>query len=229
MRLEQREKWWRDSAHFVVIDGRRLERECFFRSMRLLHPDIHLIGCESVESYLGALLSGPPPDALILRVDQNGLSEPGAHALIRHLVEQVAPVPVMALSDCEDVSQMVAILDCGVSGCIPASIGLEAIVEAVRLAFAGCFLLTSEGQSALRHMMAKEAKALKSPGKELTSRQTAVAEALRRGKSNKMIAYELNMCENTVKVHVRNILKKLQVTNRTEAAFKLNAATQVTH
>ena len=61
------------------------------------------------------------------------------------------------------------------------------------------------------------------PEEELTSRQAAVAERLRRGKPNKIVAYELNMCESTVKVHIRNIMKKLQATNRTEAGFKLNA------
>ena len=47
-------------------------------------------------------------------------------------------------------------------------------------------------------------------------------EALRRGKANKIIAYELNLRESTVKVHVRNIMKKVKATNRTEVVFKLN-------
>ena len=46
-------------------------------------------------------------------------------------------------------------------------------------------------------------------------------DALRRGKANKIIAYELNLRESTVKVHVRNIMKKLKATNRTEVAFKI--------
>jgi FixJ family two-component response regulator len=37
--------------------------------------------------------------------------------------------------------------------------------------------------------------------------------------ANKLIAYELNMCESTVKVHVRNIMKKLNATNRTQVAY----------
>lgn len=57
------------------------------------------------------------------------------------------------------------------------------------------------------------------PDKLLTSRQKAVVAALRQGKSNKIIAYELNMRESTVKVHVRNIMKKLHARNRTEVAF----------
>ena len=54
-----------------------------------------------------------------------------------------------------------------------------------------------------------------------TTREAAVVEALRKGKANKIIAYELNLCESTVKVHIRNIMKKLKATNRTEVAYKL--------
>ena len=55
-----------------------------------------------------------------------------------------------------------------------------------------------------------------------TARQAEVVEALRRGKANKIIAYELHLRESTVKVHIRNIMKKLKATNRTEVAFKIN-------
>ena len=53
----------------------------------------------------------------------------------------------------------------------------------------------------------------------LTGRQLQVVEAIRQGKPNKVIAYELNMCESTVKVHVRAIMKKLKARNRTEVAY----------
>jgi DNA-binding NarL/FixJ family response regulator len=55
-----------------------------------------------------------------------------------------------------------------------------------------------------------------------TTRQLAVIAALRKGKANKIIAYELNMRESTVKVHVRNIMKKLKARNRTEVAYLAN-------
>jgi DNA-binding NarL/FixJ family response regulator len=55
-----------------------------------------------------------------------------------------------------------------------------------------------------------------------TARQLAVLVALRRGKANKQIAYELNMREGTVKVHVRHIMKKLRAKNRTEVAIIAN-------
>ena len=54
---------------------------------------------------------------------------------------------------------------------------------------------------------------------QFTARQLDVLERLKQGQPNKIIAYELGMCESTVKVHIRNIMKKLKATNRTQVAF----------
>ena len=58
-----------------------------------------------------------------------------------------------------------------------------------------------------------------------TERQAAVVEKLSQGKPNKIIAYELDMQESTVKVHIRNIMRKLKATNRTEVAFLYQSMT----
>jgi DNA-binding NarL/FixJ family response regulator len=62
-------------------------------------------------------------------------------------------------------------------------------------------------------------KALRAPD-QLTNRQAEVFAKLREGKPNKLIAYELNMSESTVKVHLRNIMRTIGATNRTQAVFK---------
>jgi DNA-binding NarL/FixJ family response regulator len=54
----------------------------------------------------------------------------------------------------------------------------------------------------------------------LTTRELAVLSLLRQGKANKIIAYELGISENTAKVHIRNILRKVGATNRTQAIYK---------
>lgn len=61
-------------------------------------------------------------------------------------------------------------------------------------------------------------------GSEFTTRETEVLASLAKGKSNKMIARELDIREATVKVHIRNLLKKLNVTNRTQLALRANHA-----
>jgi DNA-binding NarL/FixJ family response regulator len=55
---------------------------------------------------------------------------------------------------------------------------------------------------------------------DFTPREREVIEALRCGRSNKVIASDLNLSENTVKVHVRHIMRKLRATNRTQAALR---------
>ncbi|MNE26255.1 CsgBAC operon transcriptional regulatory protein [compost metagenome] len=55
-----------------------------------------------------------------------------------------------------------------------------------------------------------------------TQREVDVINALTQGKANKIIAYELNLRESTVKVHIRNIMKKVDAKNRTEVIFKIS-------
>jgi two-component system, NarL family, nitrate/nitrite response regulator NarL len=57
------------------------------------------------------------------------------------------------------------------------------------------------------------------PSSNLSSRETAILNALVQGASNKIIAYRLSISEATVKVHVKAVLRKIQVRNRTQAAI----------
>jgi DNA-binding NarL/FixJ family response regulator len=59
---------------------------------------------------------------------------------------------------------------------------------------------------------------------DLTARENVIMGLLKEGKTNKIIARELELSSNTVKVHVHNILRKMQVTNRAEAASKIPPA-----
>lgn len=76
----------------------------------------------------------------------------------------------------------------------------------------------SENNSAEQHATRAGTKKGKSRIVRLTARQHEVLEQLRDGKSNKVIARALNMTEATVKVHVRQIMRKLGASNRTQAA-----------
>ncbi len=58
---------------------------------------------------------------------------------------------------------------------------------------------------------------------QFTPRQMAVLRYLRLGKANKSIAHELALSEGPVKAHIRNIMKKMGVTNRTEVACRAQA------
>lgn len=206
---------------FVVIDSRNLERECFVRVIKSAHDKIEISAFKSVKEWRETSRNLEPV-AILLNVGGRRVSEPAVGAEVSALVAEAKPTAVIVLAECEELREIIAAVDCGASGYIPASVGVDVIIEAARLASAGGgVFLPSSGLAALREVLQRVGEATPA-GEHFTSRQTAVAEALRRGKANKTIAYELNMCESTVKVHIRTIMKKLKASNRTQAAYKLN-------
>ena len=213
----------RRGCAIVLIDSRTLQRECFVRSIEATHPRLGVEGYTSVEDWTVSTDAHPAPDVILFSIGSRTPSDEGVTGELKSLVDQARPTPVIVLAETEDVREMIAAVDCGVRGFIPASIGIDAIVEATQLTSAGGVFLPAKSVLSLRESLAPRPEPSGTIEGLFTSRQAAVADALRRGKANKIIAYELNMCESTVKIHIRNIMKKLKATNRTEAAFKLSS------
>ena len=132
-------------------------------------------------------------------------------------------VPIVVLAPGNDIELARTAIRLGAKGYIPCSLNFEIGIEAVRFILAGGtyapieYLLASGPISA----PTRQAAALYTV---LTDREVRVARAVREGKSNKLIAYELCICEGTVKVHIRNIMKKLKAKNRTDIAIKAHAS-----
>ena len=139
------------------------------------------------------------------------------------LAENRGDAQVVIVSENEDASDILHALDSGASGYIPTSIPLTVVTEAIRLVRAGGTYIPAES---LRYAQEQRNSRGSKEGKRfnglLTERQAAVVDALCQGKANKIIAFELNMRESTVKVHVRNIMKKLNASNRTEVAYRIH-------
>ncbi len=119
---------------------------------------------------------------------------------------------------------MVECFDAGVDGYIVKSMSSQPLITALRLVTLGEKVLPSELADVLsRHNFDHAA-----PGGDLehemedanlSTRERDVLCCLMAGYSNKVIARELDVCEATVKVHVKAILRKLDVSNRTQAAM----------
>jgi DNA-binding NarL/FixJ family response regulator len=123
-------------------------------------------------------------------------------------------MPVIVVSDSDDVDHIVRTLKRGARGYIPSSLPFNIAVEAVRLVEAGGVFVPASS-----FVDREQSPAHAKPGVTWTERQLAVIEEIRQGKANKQIAYELNMSEHTVKVHLRHIMRKLKARNRTEVAI----------
>ena len=118
-------------------------------------------------------------------------------------------IRVVALTASFDEARMMGVLRAGASGYVRKDAEPEILPAAIRAVVAGrTFIDPAIGQRLSR---APEVD-------ELTSRETEVLRHLARGESNRAIAAALRVSEETIKTHVANVLSKLQVENRAQAA-----------
>lgn len=206
--------------YIVLIDIHLLPRECL---ARLLQSERGIaVECYATIDEWLAVGQRACPSLVVLC--QTGRSKADAFAEVDRLTQATAAVgefPAVMLSDNEDPDVIVQMLGKNIRGYVPTSLPLNIALHAMDLARAGGVYVPASSLVAAHRAPEAAATAPKVNGL-FTARQAAVVEALRRGKANKIIAYELKMRESTVKVHVRNIMKKLRATNRTEVAFMAN-------
>jgi DNA-binding NarL/FixJ family response regulator len=194
-------------VYVAMIEKRLLLAECLTRCIKLA-SGYNVISFPSVESWLE--VADTTPVSLIVLCLGSKPSDAETRRDVSLLLRAANRLPTIILSDVEDPDQIIDVLEQGVRGYIPTSVSLQVAIKAMQMAATS----SSDGEVTSKN----------SQNGLFTARQAAVVEALRRGKANKIIAYELNMRESTVKVHVRNIMKKLKAKNRTEVAFMTNGA-----
>ena len=197
----------------AVIESRTFIRECIRRSMQSSFPLPVLTYSTAIELERQHSLTSPK---LIVFSWVEGNKEACTSAL-KFLSELAPSIPVIVLAYNNDAELARTAICHGAKGYIPVTMGFEITIEAVRFVLAGG---TYAPIDCLLARGGPEAAPSQPPTSGLvTARELAVIRAVQKGKSNKVIAYELNMSESTVKVHVRNIMKKLNAKNRTEVAI----------
>jgi len=203
----------------AIIHPQLLSRECLTRALCGC-SDLNIVSFSSIDDWLRQQV---PTSLLVLC--QTRLTPVEAMKDIERLGElppQVLQCPAVVLSDNEDPDLIVRMLGRNIRGYITMSLPIEIVVQAIELARAGGVYVPASSLIAAHRVQEEPVTVAQKTNGMFTARQAAVVEALRRGKANKIIAYELKMRESTVKVHVRNIMKKLHATNRTEVAYLAN-------
>ena len=123
-----------------------------------------------------------------------------------------------------DMDMLLECFDAGVDGYIVKSMNSQPLITALRLVTLGQKVLPSEladvlGKHGFDHASPNNDLEHEMDDAKLSSRERDVLCCLMAGYPNKVIARELDVCEATVKVHVKAILRKLDVSNRTQAAI----------
>lgn len=206
----------------VIIDSRALDRQCLAQSIVAQKADMHVLAYGSIEEWRQQRGRFPILSAVLFNIGGRKITEPTVADEIRRLAGEFGPAPVIVLADTDELVQIIKALEYGARGYIPSSVSIDVCIEAIYLAMAGGIFLPASSVFAVRQLLEANTTAARPLAGMFTARQAEVVEALRRGKANKVIAYELNLRESTVKVHIRNIMKKIKATNRTEVAYKIN-------
>lgn len=204
----------------VIIDKRVLERECLARGL-LEHDSTFKISAVGSLDEFQKMPVESKTSAIVVILSARKPTDESVRAELRQFVAAVNPTPVIVVADSDEPAEMLAALECGARGFIPTSVKVKVAAEAIGLALAGGTFVPANGLLALREAVYASTSSARPLTTLFTTKEAAVVQALRKGKANKIIAYELNLCESTVKVHIRNIMKKLKATNRTEVAYKL--------
>jgi len=205
----------------VVIDRRVLIRDCLVRCLKDSKGNDVIQSFSTVEDWMEERPSSSSGLVIVLCSGEG--TEAEVERDVALLLRVASDISIVILSDREDASSVLRALDKGARGYITTSMAFNVAVQAIRLVRAGGTFVPARTFIATRNSIGKLPSTAENSRRGLfTARQLTVVESLRQGKSNKVIAYELNMCESTVKVHVRHIMKKLGAKNRTEVAILMN-------
>jgi DNA-binding NarL/FixJ family response regulator len=197
----------------LLVEKRLFLRDCLHSCFDRSYPDHKIVAFGSLTEWSESTEKKTLKPAVVLYAVAAGLGFMMKSEFDR--LEALVPnTPIVVLSDAASSDDIMRIIGYGARGYIPTSMPFNLAVEAVRFVEAGGTFVPAgnvlEGRD--RHKQPAGLSAL-------TERQMKVVEAVSHGFANKQIAYKLKMSENTVKVHLRHIIKKLNVRNRTEIAI----------
>jgi DNA-binding NarL/FixJ family response regulator len=214
------------SQRVALIDSKPLTRQSIRDLLTEPFPEYAIVALSTCEELLEIdERRFGKPDIIVVYIRNVGLTSPWVQSALELLRVRLPEASAVVLADSDEVAEVCRALTQGVRGYIPTSVEWEVAVAALRLVSAGGTFVPAD---AVRSTTAKldnqpeRERQRPSDGPDLTPRELSVIDLLREGKPNKLIAAQLDMQESTVKVHVRNILRKLNAANRTHAAFVVN-------
>lgn len=207
------------NMHILLVDDHKLFREGmrFVLEEGLASDDssndtVKLYEAHDSNGAVECIKSNPQIDLVLL-----DLKIPGNEGMstLKSIIANFPLIPVVILSASQSRADIKSALDCGAMGFIPKDSSSSAVINAIRLVLSGNIYLppvfvqdvavNSDGLSA---------------SCALTDRQVDVISLMARGMSNKEIASDLELAEATVKMHITNIMRTLEVSNRTQAVIK---------
>lgn len=204
-----------ETLRLVLIDDHGLCRRGLTELLEL-QPGIKVLGSAGDPVEALDLLREQAPDLIVMDLRMPLMD--GLTLLNRLRAEGIdTPVVVLTMSDSQD--DMANALRAGVRGYLLKDMNPDNVIESIRRCARGDLVVAPAMAVKLANLMQSGAQEqAKGKSVKLTEREREILQYLVNGMSNKAIAKSLNISHDTVKLHVRHILAKLNFTSRVEAA-----------
>ena len=197
----------------VIADDHRVVRDglCYLLSQE---PDMEVAGEAGDGRQAVNVVAATRPDVLLLDLFMPGLDGHGVLAALQQAPHRPA---VVVLTSATDDEHLVRAVHVGATSYLLKSASAEDVIAAVRSAAAGTASLSPELLTQFTQALRRPAPP--DPLQPLSPRERDVLRLIAQGHSNRLIARELAIGEETVKTHVRGILTKLGLQDRVQAAI----------
>lgn len=204
-------------AKFLVVDDHPLFLEALQRAIGVTFSEAAITTATSIAGAKEALGASPDVDLVLLDLSMPGTRGFDGLLEIRTLFPKV---PVVVVSGLEDDRIIHEVMTYGAAGFIPKSVRMNELAEAIQSVVSGSVTLPKGYRPPMAAQSSRAGGDLAQRLSSLTPQQLRVLMMLRQGMLNKQIAYELDVGETTVKAHVSEILRKLNVASRTQAVIE---------
>lgn len=207
-----------ETVRFLIIDDHPLFREALHSAVQMAYPDVDTVEARSIAEALDLLSGATQFDLALL-----DLSMPDVHGFdgLLQLRTRHPRLPVVIVSGHEDAKIISEALSYGAAGFIPKSARKDDLAGAIRSVMDGAIYVPQNYQPQPPDADRADRADMVQRLSKLTPQQLRVLQMLRQGMLNKQIAYELQVGETTVKAHVSEILRKLNVYSRTQAVIEV--------
>ncbi|MFQ5984850.1 MAG: response regulator [Alphaproteobacteria bacterium] len=204
----------------LIADDHALYRQGLRLALAEIDARAEIVEAADADSTLARARDDGPFDLVLLDLAMPGMNGFEGLSALR---QALPAVPIVILSASESRDDVRRAIECGARGYVLKSSNPEVLRHALPLVLAGEVYLPPvlagpEPAFAAKEQAVGRSAAPADPIAKLTPREREVLDGLVKGRSNKEIAQELALDEGTVKVHLKAVLRKLEVSNRTQAA-----------
>lgn len=201
----------------LLVDDKEVFREGL---ARLLEEENAInVVCQCDSQYVTAKVRQNKPDLILMDTE---LENCDATKLITQIAESFPDIKVAMLSNSVNKEKLFSCLESGARGYLVKNLSIRDLIQSVDLIAKGRVVISPLLAEDFLHELAALRGVIQSSGVQgqygLSDREAEILGLVGMGYSNKEIAQKLVIAENTVKVHVKNILNKLGLRNRQQAA-----------